>query len=120
MLPDDRGTSTVEALVALTLFALVGLSAAASAALSLRAATEGSHAARAARLATAIAQDLGRLSRTHGGCRSLVPGRTSAPSGESARWWFEPALGGAAVHIEVSYQTVRRQHSDSLWSFVRC
>ncbi len=109
---DDRGSSTVEALVALTLFTLVALSTAASAAVSLRAATDGSHAARAARLATKIAQQLG--------CESLAPGQEWVTSGESARWWFEPAPGGAVVHIEVSYPTARRQHSDSLWSFVRC
>ncbi len=116
MNPGTSGTTTIEALVALTVLVAGVLGAAGTTAHSLRTAHRADQTARAVRL---VGDVMTRLQTRVGGCDG-ASGIVANPTGESAHWWLQPERGGAVLFIEVSYASVSRQYRDSLWSFVRC
>ena len=115
----ERGTSSIEALLAVTVFGIVALAAAGLATLSLRTAAAAARASRAARLATGIADSLGGDSGPDRACDRFFAGQSVEP-GVTAQWSFHPVAHGFDVLIETSYRTITGTHADSSWSFVRC
>jgi len=115
------GSSTIECLVALSIFAIGVLGASGALALSLRLATEGDRAAAAARL---LADEQARLNAgvaANGGrCSGAVPGGRQTSSGVGILSAATSARGGLALTYEVSYATVRGQHADTTIGFIPC
>lgn len=115
------GFSTVECLVAITLFSVGALGAAGSAALGVRAYSRGTHVAVAARLAGEVIVDLrhslriGQLS-----CAGLSPGSRNAPTGEIVSWTLTSVSRGVEVNLALTYATPIGQHIDSAEVFLRC
>jgi hypothetical protein len=115
------GTTTIEALIALTVLSAGVLGAAGTVALSLRASLDGDEAARAARLARDAVTDIhARLDAAGGGCAAALSGTVEGTRGQGARWSLLPAPRGRRILIEISYATAVTQRRDSFWSFVRC
>jgi hypothetical protein len=115
------GTTTIEALIALTVLSAGVLGAAGTVALSLRASRDGDEAAQAAWLAGyAMTEIHARLDAAGGRCDAALSGTLEGTGGRSVRWSLQPLPRGRQILIEISYSTVRAQRRDSLWSFVRC
>lgn len=115
------GTTTVEALVALTILTAGILGAAGTVAMSLRAAHRGDQTARGVRLSGEVmARIRSRIAGTGGACGSLAPGTLESPGGVSVRWSLQPERGGQVVLMEISYPPAGARSQDSLWSFVQC
>lgn len=117
----NRGVSTVECLVALTMLAVGALGAAGMSAYALRTVVEGNRAARAARL---LAAQTGRLRlgvrQSGGSCLALSGGLVSGSDGEQVQWLVGPSLGGRDLNFLVTFPTVRGQHIDTATGFVAC
>jgi Tfp pilus assembly protein PilV len=121
MSPVNRGFSTVECLIAVTVFSLGGLGAAGTAALALRLSARGSHAAQSARLAAESIELLHSQLRIGGQrCASVGSASRVGPSGEVARWVLTGVTGGMDLSIVTSYPTPSGQHTDSIHGFLRC
>ena len=115
------GFSTVECLVAITVFSIGALGAAGSAALGVRAASTGSHVATAARLGGEAIVDLRhRLRIGQLSCAGIGPGSRSAPGGELVSWALTSVGDGVEVRLALSYATPVGQHTDSARVFLRC
>lgn len=109
-----RGISVIECLIALTVFAVGGLGAAATLALALRMAGEGRRAADAARL---LAGDLDRLqlevSLLGGRCPGSLPVAGQGLHGSAIQWRSLPVPGGLGLEFFLTFPTVRGQHADT-------
>jgi hypothetical protein len=115
------GFSTVECLIAITLFSVGALGAAGSAALGVRAYSRGTHVAAAARLAGEVIVDLRhRLRIRQLSCNGVSPGSRNAPSGEAVSWVLTSVNRGVEVSLALSYATPVGQHTDSAEVFLRC
>ncbi|MEO8140346.1 MAG: hypothetical protein ABI742_11910 [Gemmatimonadota bacterium] len=115
------GFSTVECLVAITLFSIGALGAAGSTALGVRAYSRGTHVAAAARLAGEVIVDLRhRLRIGQLSCARLSPGSRNTPAGEVVSWALTPVSRGVEVRLALSYATPVGQHTDSAEVFLRC
>ncbi len=118
---DRRGISTIECLIAITVFSLGALGSAGTVALGIRLSTRGTHAAEAARLAAESLERLrSSLANSSRSCAALTPGSLSGAPGQTARWTIRPAAGGAEISILTSYPTPTGQHVDSASGFLRC
>ena len=120
MRPRNRGASTVEALIALVLFAMGGLAAAGTITGSLRAASTSVHTRRGAWLALAKAAELRQLAAHAGPCTGFLAGSRTAPGGTTLSWSFSPEPRGLAVLFIGTYPASGRSRSDTMWSFVPC
>ena len=116
----NRGTGTVEALIALVLFTMGALAAAGVAAASLRSASAAAHVRRGAWLALGRAAEFTRQAAAEGGCTAFSPGTRAAADGTMLRWVFRPERRGLAVLLIGTYPAAARLRSDTLWSFVPC
>lgn len=116
-----RGFSTVECLVALTLFSLGALGAAGTIALGIRTAASGTHLSRATRIAGEV-QDMMRyrLRTSQRSCSLVTPGRRIGPAGEVVDWSVAPASGGVRLVISLTYATPTGHGTDSIPGFLRC
>jgi Tfp pilus assembly protein PilV len=115
------GFTTVDCLVALTLFSVGVLGTTATVALAIRAAAEGSHAARAARLLLAESARLSaNVSRGAGACSAATPGYRLGQAGLRLLSSATAAVGGQRVQMIVTYPTVRGQHTDTASTFLPC
>jgi Tfp pilus assembly protein PilV len=119
MLQKDAGFSTIEGLIAIALLGIGTLAAASGADLGIRAVTAGAAAARAARLAEAVAADIRGRHHSPEGC-TADGGDTTTATGEGASWRVTPDSAGVAVLITVRFRSLLAQQAESLWSFVRC
>lgn len=116
-----NGFTTVDCLVALILVSVGVLSTTATVALAIRAAAEGSHAARAARLLLAESARLSAdLARGGGACAALTPGLRLGQAGLRLFSSATAAAGGRSVQLVVTYPTVRGQHTDTASTFLPC
>lgn len=115
----DAGFSTIEGLIAITLLGIGTLAAASGADLGIRAVAAGAAAARAARLAEAIAADIRGRHHSPGEC-TADGGDTTIANGVAASWRVTPDSTGVAVLITVRFRSLLAQQAESLWSFVRC
>ena len=116
-----NGFTTVDCLVALILVSVGVLSTTATVALAIRAAAEGSQAARAARLLLSESARLSAdLARGAGACAALTPGRRPGQAGLRLFSSATAATGGRSVQLVVVYPTVRGQHTDSASTFLPC
>jgi hypothetical protein len=115
------GTTTIEALVALTMLATGILGAAGTVAAGLRAAHRGDQTSRGVRLSgEAMARIRAGIAFAGGACGFPAPGTLESPTGVSVRWSVQPERGGRAVLLEISYLPAGARSQDSLWSFVQC
>ncbi len=121
MLRSTHGSSTIESLVALIVFAVGALGASGVMALSLRLSTEGDRAAAAARLLSDEANRLrASLSANGGRCSGVAGSSRQTPLGVLATSAVSPVQGGLSLRIAVSYPTVRGQHGDTAVGFLAC
>ncbi len=121
MARSSRGVSTVECLVALTVFSLGALGAAGTVALGIRASASGNHLGTATRLAQEVIEEAHqRLTMGQQSCAVLGPGRRNGPGGEVVSWGLVAVDGGARLVMALSYATPVGQHTDSIKSFLRC
>ena len=115
------GFTTIDCLVALILFAVGVLSTTATVALAIRAAAEGSHAARTARLFLAESARLAaEVARGAGACAAATPGLRLGQAGLRLVSSVTAAVGGQSVQLVVTYPTVRGQHADTASTFLPC
>jgi hypothetical protein len=118
---DDIGLTTIECLVALVVFAVGVLGAAATIALALRAEAAGAHAATAARLAGTVLDSLrGVLDAQGGRCSAVASGSAMGTPGTGARWEVSPAVGGQEVNLVLSFPSVGRVSAETAWTFLPC
>lgn len=115
------GFTTIDCLVALILFSIGVLGTTATVALAIRAAAEGSHAARAARLFLAESARLAAdVARGAGACSAATPGLRPGQAGLRLFSSATAAVGGQSVQLIVTYPTVRGQRTDSASTFLPC
>lgn len=115
------GFTTIDCLVGLILFAVGVLGTTATVALAIRAAAEGSHAARTARLLLAESARLAAdVARGAGACSAATPGLRSGQAGLRLLSSTTAAVGGQIVQLVITYPTVRGQHTDTASTFLRC
>ncbi|HTS89812.1 MAG TPA: hypothetical protein VMG41_15065 [Gemmatimonadales bacterium] len=122
MLRAERGFSTVECLVAVTLVSVGVLGALGTLSAAIRLGHRGDHAAAGARL---LVETMGRLQadlgRANGRCAPLAgDGAVWAGSGERVDWSLVPVAGGLTVRLTLAYPTESREVSDTSWSFLPC
>jgi type II secretory pathway component PulJ len=116
-----RGFSTVECLVALTLFNLGLLAALATFAASVRLAHRGDHAAAGARLLLETLDQLrASLHAAVHRCATLSGGDARRPTGERVEWAVYPASHGVSVRLRLLYPTTQGERADTLSSFLPC
>lgn len=121
MLRSTAGSSTIEGLIALIVFAVGALGASGVMAISLRLSTEGDRAATAARLLTDEASRLRAAVSVNGGrCVGVSGSSWQTPLGVLATSVVSPVQGGLSLRIAVSYPTVRGQHGDTAVGFLPC
>jgi hypothetical protein len=121
MRADQRGVSTVECLVALTLLTIAALGNAASSVYALRTIGEGNRTVRAARLLSAQTGQLRLAVRLAGGsCQPLTSGQIWGSHGESLAWQAGPVPGGRVLTYIISFPTVRGQYTDTTLGFLAC
>ena len=118
----ERGFSTVECLIALTLVSVGLLGALGTFSAAIRLGHRGDHAAAGARL---LVDAMGRLraglERANGRCAPLAgDGVVWAASGERVDWSLDPVAGGLTVRLTLAYPTESREVSDTSWSFLPC
>ena len=117
----QQGFTTIDCLLALIVFTVGVLGATATMALAIRAAAEGSHAARAARLLLAESARLSAdLAGGAGACSALTPGLQLGQAGLRVLSSASTAVGGRSVQLIVTYPTVRGQHTDTASTFLPC
>jgi Tfp pilus assembly protein PilV len=115
------GFSTVECLVALTLFNLGLLAALATVAASVRLAHRGDHAAAGARLlAETVDQLRASLHSAADLCAAVSGGEARRPTGDRVEWTVHPASHGVTVRLRLVYLTARGERADTLSSFLAC
>lgn len=115
------GVSTVECLVAITVFGLGALGAAGTVTLGIRTATSGTHIGAAAGIAAEVLDSV-RFQfrdRQHA-CLTLTAGRRTGPGGEVVDWSVVPAVLGARLVVRLTYLAPTGQHRDSVVGFVPC
>ncbi len=118
---DNTGLTTVECLVALLIFAVGVLGAAATTALALRAEAAGERAATAARLAGTVLDSLrGALDAQGGRCSAVASGSAIGTPGTGARWDISPAAGGREVNLVLSFPSMGRASAETAWTFLPC
>lgn len=116
-----RGFSTVECLVALTLFNLGLLAALATIAASVRLAHRGDHASAGARLLLESVDHLrASLHAAAHRCAALSGGDARRPTGERVEWTVHPASRGVLVRLRLVYPTAQGESADTLSSFLAC
>ncbi len=115
------GVSTVECLMAITVFGLGALGAAGTVTLGVRTGASGTHIGAAVRIAAEVLDSV-RFQfrdRQHS-CLMLTPGRRAGPGGEVVDWSVVPAGLGAQLVVRLSYLTPTGQHRDSIVGFLPC
>lgn len=116
-----RGVSTIECLVALTVFSVGALGAAGSVALGIRTMASGTHVSAATRIAGEVIETAYfRLKAAQQSCSAVAGGGRRGPSGEAVNWVVSPVDGGARLLISLTYATPTGQHTDSIQGFLRC
>jgi Tfp pilus assembly protein PilV len=116
-----HGFSTVECLVALTVFSLGALGAAGTIALGIRTAATGTHLSGATRIAGEVQEMMQyRLRTSQRSCSVVTAGGRSGPAGEAISWSVAPASGGVRLVISLTYATPTGQRTDSIPGFLRC
>jgi type II secretory pathway pseudopilin PulG len=116
-----RGFTTVEALVAVTVFGLGALGAAGSVAVAIRSTTRGSHLSRGTRLLAETFDSLrGEVREAGHRCLPLVGGTRSGSGGEQIQWTTRPARGGRELVLVLAYPTAAGVRQDSVAGFLRC
>jgi Tfp pilus assembly protein PilV len=117
----SRGVSTVECLVALTLFSLGALGAAGTITLGIRTAATGTHLSSATRMAgEAFEAAQSQLRSGRQSCSVLRAGSRNGPGGETISWTVQPAVRGARLIIALTYATPTGQRTDTILGFLRC
>lgn len=117
------GLSTIEVLLALTIFAVGALGAAGGLSHGLRATALGSHQAEAARAGTSVLADLDVAARQGATpCAGLPSPSLAGPRGEQATTVLalQGGGGGVTVQLRLQYPGPAGSHTDTLWSFLRC
>jgi hypothetical protein len=118
---DNTGLTTVECLVALMVFTVGVLGAAATTALALRAEAAGERAATAARLAGTVLDSLrGAVDAQGGRCFGVASGSAMGSHGTAARWVVSPAGGGREVNLVLSFSSMGRVSAETAWTFIPC
>jgi type II secretory pathway component PulJ len=121
MRSDRTGFTTVDCLVALVVFAIGVLGATATIALAIRAAAEGSHAARAARLLLGESATLSaQIAGAGGACAGATPGTRVGQAGLQLISSMTATGGGRSVQLVVTYPTVHGLHTDTANTFLPC
>jgi hypothetical protein len=102
-------------------FSVGAMGALGTAALALRAQTEGERAAAAADLANATLDSLWhRAAATTGGCATVASGTAAGPRGTTVEWRLQALPHGLSVRLAVGFPTPRGRHADTLWSYLPC
>ncbi len=117
------GLSTIEVLLALSVFAIGALGAAGGLSQGLRATALGSHQAEAARAgATALAELVVAARQGAAPCAGLPAPAGAGPGGEQAVIVLVPqgGGGGVAVQLRLQYPGPSGLRADTIWSFLRC
>lgn len=118
---DNRGTTLLECLVALTVFAVGALGAGATIGLSARLAGEARRAAAAGRRFSDDFEGLRQLVQAAAGnCPSTLPPAATGPGGVVIQWSGAPGIGGLTLRYVISYPTVRGLHADTGQGFLAC
>ena len=118
---DNRGTSLIECLVALTVFAVGALGAGATLGLSTRLAGEARRAAAAGRQLSEEFEGLrGQVQRAAGHCPATFPPAAAGLGQVLVQWGGTPATGGLALRYVVTYPTARGVHADTGQGFLAC
>ncbi len=115
------GVSTVECLIAITVFGVGALGAAGTLTLGIRTSASGTHLGATTRIAAEVLDSL-RFQfrdRQHA-CLLLTPGRRTGPGGEVVDWSVVPAALGARLVVRLSYLAPTGQHYDSIAGFLPC
>jgi hypothetical protein len=116
----SRGTGSVEALIALVLFAMGAVAASGVAVAGLRSASAGRRVGRGSWLALGSAAEFTRLAARDGRCAVFSSGTRSASDGTILRWAFRSEHRGLTVLLTCTYPAAARLRTDTLWSFVPC
>lgn len=115
------GFSTIEAMVALVVFAVGVLGAAGTMAVAWRAEMAGERAATVSRLAGTVLDSLrNEVIHGEGRCDRLSGGLDSGRHDTSARWNTMVSPGGREIWLAVSFISLRTQASDTVWTFLPC
>lgn len=121
MRPTAAGISTIECLVAITVFSLGALGAAATTALGIRTAASGTHLGTATRIAAEVVERAQfQLRSGQQLCSVLTPGNRTGPGGVVVNWTVTPVALGTRLVVGLTYMTPTGQHSDSVVEFLRC
>jgi len=114
------GFSTVDGMVAITLFALAALGAGGAMARSARALGEANRETAAARATAEIVERLRTTLRAAGDrCGAVVSGSTLTAAA-AVSWRSTPAMAGIDLRVIATRPGLRQPRSDTLWLFLPC
>jgi hypothetical protein len=117
----NSGITTIECLVAITVFSLGALGAAGTITFGIRAAASGTRLGTATRIAAEVFESAQyQLQTRQQSCAVLAPGRRTGPGGEVVDWAVAPVARGARLVVTLTYMTPVGQHGDSVVEFLRC
>jgi len=115
------GLTTIECLVALVVFTVGVLGAAAATALALRVEGGGARVAAAARLAGSVLDSLrGELLAQGNRCSAIGAGSAAGSHGIVARWTVAASDGGREVGLVLSFPFPGRVAAETVWTFLPC
>lgn len=116
-----RGFSTVEAMVALVVFAIGVLGAAGTIAVAWRAELAGERASAVSRMAGSLLDSLRtEVINGQGRCDRLSGGIANGAHASRASWDTRPSAGGREVWLTLSFTSIAALATDTVWTFLPC